>query len=67
MKTLKQAELYLVIYETHLDVIKAFRSSSSRVYNEDRGHSALGYLTPSELGNAIAIDPSIASRFELQL
>ena len=37
------------------------------VYNEKRVYSRIGYLTPSELENAIAIDPSIARRFELQL
>lgn len=67
MKTLKQEEVYLANYETYLDVIENLPTFIEQVYNEKRVHSALDYLTPSELENAIAADPSIASRFELHL
>jgi putative transposase len=67
MKTLKQEEVYLANYETYLDVIENLPSFIEEVYNEKRVHSALDYLTPSELENAIAVDPSLASRFELHL
>lgn len=67
MKTLKQEEVYLANYETYLDVIENLPNFIEEVYNEKRVHSALDYLTPSELENAIAVDPSIASRFELHL
>jgi putative transposase len=67
MKTLKQEEVYLSNYETYLDVIENLPTFIEEVYNEQRVHSCIGYLTPSELENAIAADPSLASRFELQL
>jgi putative transposase len=67
MKTLKQEEVYLSNYQTYLDVIENLPTFIEEVYNEKRVHSALDYLTPSELENAIAVDPSIASRFELHL
>lgn len=38
-----------------------------KVYNEKRVHSGIDYLTPSELEERIKIDPSLASRFVLQL
>ena len=37
------------------------------VYNEKRVHSGIDYLTPSELEEGIKTDPSLASRFMLQL
>lgn len=67
MKTLKQEEFYLSNYETYLDVIENLPTFIEEVYNEKRVHSALDYLTPSELERSIAVDPSIASRFELHL
>ena len=67
MKALKQEEVYLMNYETYLDVLENLPRFVEEVYNEKRVHSRIGYLTPSELENVIAIDPSIARRFELQL
>jgi putative transposase len=67
MKTLKQEEVYLMNYQTYLDVLENLPTFIEEVYNEKRVHSRIGYLTPSELENAIAVDPSIARRFELQL
>ena len=37
------------------------------VYNEKRVHSGIDYLTPNELEERIKTDPSLASRFMLQL
>jgi len=67
MKTLKQEEVHLMNYQTYLDVLENLPRFIEEVYNEKRVHSRIGYLTPSELENAIAVDPSIARRFELQL
>lgn len=67
MKTLKQEEVYLANYETYLDVVEYLPAFIEQVYNEKRIHSGIGYLTPSELEEGIQIDPSLASRFELQL
>ena len=67
MKTLKQEEVYLANYETYLDVLENLPTFIEQVYNEKRVHSGIGYLTPSELEAGIKMDPSLASRFELQL
>jgi putative transposase len=67
MKTLKQEEVYLANYETYLDVLENLPSFIEEVYNEKRVHSGIDYLTPSELETRIKIDPSLASRFVLEL
>lgn len=67
MKTLKQEEVYLANYETYLDVLENLPTFIEEVYNEKRVHSGIDYLTPSELEEKIKIDPSVASRFVLQL
>jgi transposase InsO family protein len=67
MKTLKQEEVYLANYETYLDVLENLPSFIEEVYNEKRVHSGIDYLTPSELEEWIEIDPSLTSRFALQL
>ena len=67
MKTLKQEEVYLANYETYLDVLENLPSFIEEVYNEKRVHSGIDYLTPSELEQRIKIDPSLASRFVLEL
>jgi putative transposase len=67
MKTLKQEEVYLANYETYLDVLENLPSFIEEVYNEKRVHSGIDYLTPSELEERIKIDPSLTSRFVLQL
>ena len=67
MKTLKQEEVYLANYETYLDVLENLPTFIEEVYNEKRVHSGIDYLTPSELEERIKTDPSLASRFMLQL
>jgi len=67
MKTLKQEEVYLANYETYLDVLENLPTFIEEVYNEKRVHSGIDYLTPSELEEKIKIDPTLASRFVLQL
>ena len=67
MKTLKQEEVYLANYETYLDVLENLPSFIEEVYNEKRVHSGIDYLTPSELEEKIKIDPSLTSRFVLEL
>jgi transposase InsO family protein len=67
IKTIKQEEVYLANYETYLDVLEYLPAFIEQVYNEKRVHSGIGYMTPSELEKGIKIDPSLASRFELQL
>lgn len=67
MKTLKQEEVYLANYETYLDVLENLPSFIEEVYNEKRVHSGIDYLTPSELEAQIKIDPTLASRFVLEL
>ena len=67
MKTLKQEEVYLANYETYLDVLENLPTFIEEVYNEKRVHSGIDYLTPSELEEGIKTDPSLASRFVLQL
>ena len=54
-------------YETYPDMLVNLPKFIEEVYNERRVHSRIGYPTPSELVNAIAVEPSIARRFELQL
>jgi len=67
MKTLKQEEVYLANYETYLDVLENLPGFIEEVYNEKRVHSGIDYLTPSELEARIKIDPTLASRFVLEL
>lgn len=67
MKTLKQEEVYLANYETYLDVLENLPDFIEEVYNDKRVHSGIDYLTPSELEERIKIDPTLASRFVLEL
>ena len=67
MKTLKQEEVYLANYETYLDVLENLPTFIEEVYNEKRVHSGIDYLTPCELEEGIKTNPSLASRFMLQL
>jgi len=47
-KTLKAEEVYLTEYETYEDVMARVPEFIEAVYNEERMHSALGYLAPNE-------------------
>ncbi len=47
-KTLKTEEVYLMDYQTWEEVIGRIPEFIERVYNQQRIHSALGYLTPEE-------------------
>ncbi len=67
MKTLKYDEVHLANYETYLDVLENLPTFIEEVYNEKRVHSGIEYLTPSELEEKIKLDPTLASRFTLQL
>ena len=46
MKTLKHEEVYLNDYETYDDVQQCVPRFIEAVYNRERPHSALGYLSP---------------------
>lgn len=67
MKTLKYDEVHLANYETYLDVLDNLPTFIDEVYNEKRVHSGIDYLTPSEFEEKIKLDPTLASRFTLQL
>jgi putative transposase len=65
--TLKQEEVYLANYETYLDVLENLPSFIEEVYNEQRVHSGIDYLTPCALAEKIKTDPTLTRRFVLQL
>jgi transposase InsO family protein len=48
MKTLKYEEVYRQEYRDLPDALRSLRRFIEKVYNENRLHSALGYLPPSE-------------------
>lgn len=48
MKILKYEEVYLCGYETYEDVVRRIPTFLDEVYNSERIHSSIGYLTPDE-------------------
>ncbi len=56
MKTLKYEEVYLQDYRNLAEARRSIDRFIGEVYNEDRLHSALGYLTPTEFEDAMALE-----------
>ena len=48
MKILKYEEVYLCGYETYEDVVRRVPDFLEELYNKERIHSSIGYLTPDE-------------------
>jgi transposase InsO family protein len=53
MKTLKSNEVDLKQYESILDVVTNVSKFIDEIYNNERVHSKIGYLTPNEFENLI--------------
>lgn len=62
MKTLKSNEVDLKEYETLVDVLANVPKFIEEIYNEERVHSALGYLTPNEFEKKILNDKEKVDR-----
>ena len=67
MRTLKYEEVHLCGYETILDVQENLPRFISDVYNDERVHSRLGYLTPSEFEELLGSDKQETVRQPLHL
>jgi len=53
MRTLKEEEVYLNEYETILEARRSIGKFIDSVYNYERIHSKLGYLTPVEFERSL--------------
>lgn len=62
MKTLKYEEVYMMNYETYLDVIENLPNFIEEVYNKKRPHSSLGYLSPEEFEESLKEEYNKAER-----
>lgn len=67
MKTLKYEEVHLCGYETILDVQENLPRFIADVYNDERVHSRLGYLTPTEFEEKLKSDKNNFVRQPLHL
>ena len=55
MKTLKVEEVYVSEYRTFMEVKKRIGKFIELIYNQQRSHSALGYISPVELEQEIKL------------
>jgi putative transposase len=55
MKTLKVEEIYLAGYKTFADVTSRLPVFLEDVYNAGRMHSSLGYLSPKQFEDRLAL------------
>lgn len=53
IKTLKMEELYLYEYENKEETFSRIGEFIEKVYNQNRLHSALGYVPPAEFEQAL--------------
>ena len=65
MKTLKYEEVYLGSYNTYLDVVEKLPEFIEEVYNKNRLHSSLDYLTPEEFEEKNKNNKGNGSKFKL--
>ena len=57
MKTLKTEEVYVLEYRTFREVKQSIGEFIELVYNQQRLHSALGYVSPAEFEQEIKLAP----------
>jgi putative transposase len=55
MKTLKYEEVYRQEYRDLPDALRSLCRFIEKVYNENRLHSALGYLPPAEFEESLVV------------
>jgi putative transposase len=57
MKTLKVEEVYVSEYRTFTEVKERIGEFIELIYNQERLHSALGYVSPVEFEQGIKLAP----------